>query len=79
MTSIEWLIEELTPSIALQQKYIDELKEKAKKMHKQEVMKAFNQGHREGWIDGMGLSIDDQDVETFQDANLYYQQTFKKN
>jgi hypothetical protein len=79
MTSIEWLIEELTPSIALQQKYIDELKEKAKKMHKQEVMNAFNQGHREGWIDGMGLSIDDRDVETFQDANLYYQQNFKKD
>jgi len=42
MTSIEWLIEELTPSIALQQKYIDELKEKAKKMHKGEIIDGVN-------------------------------------
>jgi FtsZ-binding cell division protein ZapB len=32
MTAVEWLIEQLTPSISLQQKHIDELKEKAKEM-----------------------------------------------
>jgi hypothetical protein len=71
MTSIEWLIEELTPSIALQQKYIDELKEKAKKMHKQEVMNNFNQGHRE--------EISDKEIQLeaikrsskYQDSNLF--------
>ena len=35
-TAVEWVIEELTPSITLQQKYIDELKEQAKEMETQQ-------------------------------------------
>jgi hypothetical protein len=31
-TAVDWLIEQLTPSISLQQKHIDELKDKAKEM-----------------------------------------------
>jgi hypothetical protein len=76
MTSIEWFISELEK---VNYHPTEAMVMYAKKLHKQNVMNAFNQGHREGWIDGMGLSIDDQDVETFQDANLYYQQTFKKD
>jgi hypothetical protein len=79
MTSIEWLISELKLNDTIEKENLiiaKQIIEQAKKMHKQEVMNGFNQGHREGWIDGMGLSMDDQDVETFQDANLYYQQTF---
>lgn len=34
-SAVEWLIDELMPSIALQTKYIEELKEKAKEMEKQ--------------------------------------------
>ena len=34
-TAVDWLIEQLTPSISLQQKHIDELKEKAKEMEKE--------------------------------------------
>jgi len=34
-TAVEWLIEQLTPSISLQQKHIDELKDKAKAKEKQ--------------------------------------------
>jgi len=37
-TAVEWLIEQLTPSISLQQKHIDELKDKAKKMEKQHLI-----------------------------------------
>ena len=44
-TSVEWLIEQLTPSISLQQKHIDDLKEQAKAMHKEEIMNAFNNGY----------------------------------
>jgi hypothetical protein len=31
-TAVDWLIEQLTPSISLQQKHIDEFKEKAKEI-----------------------------------------------
>lgn len=73
MTSIEWFYNEIKHIIPndFLNKY-----EEAKKMHKQNVMNAFNQGHREGWIDGMGLSSDDQDIETFQDAKIYYNETY---
>jgi hypothetical protein len=40
-TAVEWLIEQLTPSISLQQKHIDELKEKAKEMEKQLIIETF--------------------------------------
>jgi len=39
-TAVDWLIELLTPSISLQQKYIDELKEKAKEMEKGQIVDA---------------------------------------
>lgn len=35
-TAVEWLIDQLTPSISLQQKYIDELKNQAKEMEKEQ-------------------------------------------
>jgi hypothetical protein len=63
MTSIEWLIEELTPSIALQQKYIDELKDKAKKMHQQEIENAY-------WDGGQDIPMSEKSCEQ------YYQETF---
>ena len=40
-TAVEWLIEQLTPSISLQQKHIDDLKEKAKAMGRQEIIETF--------------------------------------
>ena len=72
MNSIEWLIEELTPSIALQQKYIDELKEKAKEMHKQEMKDAFTEGEF-----NIHNSKRDEGFE-YETSEQYYQETFKK-
>jgi hypothetical protein len=43
-TAVEWLIQQLTPSISLQKKHIDELEEQAKEMHKQEIIDAYNNG-----------------------------------
>lgn len=37
-TAVDWLIEQLTPSIKLQQKYIDELKEEAKAIEREQVI-----------------------------------------
>jgi hypothetical protein len=61
-TAVEWLIKELTPSITLQQKYIDELETKAKEMEKQNAVQFA--------IDWWG---DDSDLS----AKEYYNQTFK--
>jgi hypothetical protein len=44
-TAVEWLIEQLTPSIALQQKYINELKNKAKEMEKEQIVDAYETSH----------------------------------
>jgi hypothetical protein len=43
-TAVDWVIEQLTPSISLQQKHIDELKEKAKEMEKKQIKDAYEQG-----------------------------------
>lgn len=39
-TAVDWLIEQLTPSISLQQKHIDYLKTKAKEMEKFQIVDA---------------------------------------
>lgn len=36
-TAVEWLIEQLTPSITLQQKYIDKIKKQALEMEKEQI------------------------------------------
>lgn len=65
-TSVEWIIEQLTPSISLQQKYIDELKEKANKIHNQEVVNTFKDAQ-------VMLTMNDETR-----ADQYYYERFKK-
>jgi len=72
MTSIEWLIEELTPSIALQQKYIDELKEKAKEIHKKEIIDAWNDGD-------YAYFYSKETGKDFENGEQYYNEKFKKD
>ena len=36
-TAAEWIVEQLAPSVSLQQKYIDELLEQAKAMEKEQI------------------------------------------
>jgi FtsZ-binding cell division protein ZapB len=65
-TAVEWLIEQLTPSISLQQKHIDELKEKAKAMEKEQIKRAFEFGVADAYN-----FIEDE-------AEQYYNETYKK-
>lgn len=65
-TAIDWLIEQLTPSISLQQKYIDELKEKAKEMEKEQIIDAHNNGQRIY-----------ADITFLNESEQYYNETFK--
>ena len=53
-TAVDWLIEQLTPSISLQQKHIDELKENAKAMEKEQMEKLFQDGINKGYYIGGG-------------------------
>ena len=41
LTAVEWLVEQLAPSVSLQQKYIDELLEQAKAMEKEQIKSAY--------------------------------------
>ena len=46
-TAVDWLIEQLTPSISLQQKHIDDLKTQAKEMEKEQIKDAFYSGYED--------------------------------
>ena len=60
-TAVEWLKEQLTPSISLQQKYIDEIFEHAKEMEKEQTCQFVSD-----YLD------DGQDMT----AEEYYNQTY---
>jgi hypothetical protein len=62
-TAVEWIVEQLTPSISLQQKHIDELFKQAKEMEKQQIIKFTN-----NYLD------DDADEKVEQ----FYNKTFNK-
>ena len=67
MTAIDWVINELRPTICLQQKYIDEIKEQAKEMEKQQIIKAR-------------LSLD-QSIhfeDALDNAEQYFEETFNQ-
>jgi hypothetical protein len=65
-TAVEWLVEQLAPSVSLQQKYIDELLEQAKAMEKEQIIDAYSNN---GWND------EDQRAN----AELYYNEQFKQD
>jgi hypothetical protein len=64
-TAIDWLIEQLTPSISLQQKYIDDLKKQAKHIEKEQIADAFYSGH--------------EDKDLFKHGHDYYDQMYERN
>jgi hypothetical protein len=62
-TAVNWLIEQLTPSISLQQKHIDKMVEQAKEMEKQQKIDAYNQGE---FNQGCNGSAEDYIKETYE-------------
>jgi uncharacterized protein YjgD (DUF1641 family) len=68
-TAVEYLVNELTPSIALQQKHIDELKEKAKEMEKQQIIDAYQNGRSDQQSDVKSIFYN-------TNAEIYYNDTF---
>ena len=68
-SSVEWLVEQLKPAITLQEKYINEFLERAKKMHKEEVEEAYGHGQNNGYMYAHQKAI------TISKEN-YFNQTF---
>jgi len=56
-TAVDWLIEQLIPSIALQQKYIDEIFGQAKEMEKEQIIDAYDAGLFDGSMDDVNDRI----------------------
>ena len=77
MTSIEWLIKELdVDNNIFNMKIIN----KAKEMHKQEIIQAHNDGFEksgEGWNGEYGLE-DMNNISEEIKSEQYYQETFNK-
>ena len=63
-TAVEWLIEQLAPSVSLQQKYIDELLEQAKALEKEQIESAY-------WDGGEDMPMISKQCEQ------YYNETYK--
>ena len=63
-SSIDWLVQQLKPAIALQEKYINEFLQQAKAMHKEEILQTFEKGYVCGYRDNGDGGID------------YYNETF---
>ena len=71
LTAVEWLVEQLAPSVSLQQKYIDELLEKAKEMEKEQIKISWVSA----WQDSMVNPLEYKYYEL--EAEQYYNETFK--
>ena len=82
MNSIEWFYEKAKKFIKLDSDDLEDLfvyYYQAKVMHKREVMNGFNQGYREGFVDGLSGFDNDKNVEKFDDAENYYKENFGIN
>lgn len=68
-TAVDWLIEELTPSISLQQKHITAIKAEAKQMEKEQVLEFIHNAVRK---------ILDEDRQNPFNLEEYYNETYEK-
>jgi hypothetical protein len=69
MIAVEWLIEQLTPSITLQQKYIDDIKEQAMQMEKEQKKQLW---------DAAQANSSCKCYEELMTFEQYYNNTFNK-
>ena len=72
-TAVEWIVEQLTPSISLQQKHIDNLKNEAKDMERVQIEDAF--GKERIIVNGEGFF---KILNSKQYYNQYYKQEIEK-
>ena len=76
MTAVEWLEYEINrrgPRLNNPPPWLQELYDQALEMEKKQIKDAYNQGYRDGGDKGSG-----KDISLFDDANLYYNETYNK-
>ena len=74
--SIEWLIRELDlDNDGPTMKAIN----KARAMHMEEIKGAYNQGYRDGEHDASNIPLSIGDISEYNNAEIYYEQTYKGN
>ena len=73
-SSIEWLIEELKKEKILKDlpTTLSLMFDKAKEIHKKEIIYGFNQGYREGIHDGISCVENTTDISEYSNAIEYY-------
>jgi Zn/Cd-binding protein ZinT len=84
MTAVDWFADEILKAAIVflyneknEGKFslaYDELIEQAKQMEKEQIKAAYNKGYQDGEIDS--LDAKDGDVEFFEDAEQYYNETY---
>jgi hypothetical protein len=75
-TAVDWLQELYNSRPAYEEFILPEEFEKAKQMDKEQIKAAYNKGYQDGEIDS--LDAKDGDVQYFDDAEQYYNETFGK-
>lgn len=65
-TAVEWLVDQLLSGKLLMPSLIEE----AKAMEKEQIEKAFDLGHENGYDESQG------DGPTYENSNQYYNETF---
>ena len=78
-TPLEWLKEQLeefgdTAHLSLTWETLDELFYEAKDMEKEQIVKVYNDGYKDGQSD----PDSSKDISEFNNAELYYNETFEK-
>ena len=80
-TTVDWLYQNLFPKqldgfSEEEWKKIDTAFEQAKQIDKEQIKSAYNKGYQDGEIDS--LDAKDGDVQFFEDAEQYYNETYGK-
>jgi len=76
-TAVDWLIEQLTPSISLQQKHIDNLKAEAKEKEKGQIVDAIVCYFQVNDKTTYGMEYLSKLDNAISDALIYYAKTYK--
>lgn len=77
-TAVDWLIEQLNPSISLQQKHIDDLKKEAKEKEKGQIVDAIVCYLKKNDKTPYGIKYFSKLDNAISDAEDFYNETFNK-
>jgi Zn/Cd-binding protein ZinT len=73
-TAVDWLVEQFKKRGYIKDLVPHLLLEQTKDMEKDQIKSAYNKGYQDGEIDS--LDAKDGDVQFFEDAEQYYNETY---